>query len=248
MRYLLVRLVFRQPDWHALSSLDKYSTEIGEEGLTDALTALCVPIKDMKFDFSSPFSPRQETIPGAVVKADEKFPIPPPLSSATQMQSFLQKPSIKTSDVEIEEPVVDPSNLRFDYLFRDQTTMTVREALTRLTLPELQEISRSMKIGMKMKVRSIVCQYLVQCPYFFLFFQKEALVNAMINHATGQRILPSKLNKKPVRKDDGMMQSQLSFGQKPKCTSQMKRLREMVMEKLGTLLIPYRLLDKSLTS
>lgn len=68
----------------------------------------------------------------------------------------------------------------------------------------------------------------------------------MINHATGQRTLPSKSNKKPMRKYDGMMQSQLSFGQKPKCTSQMKRLREMVMEKLGRLLILYRLLDKTL--
>lgn len=178
MRYLLVRLVFRQPDWHALSSMDKYSTEIGEEGLADALTALCVPIKDMKFDLSSPSSPRQDTTPGTIVKAeeasgDEEFPNPPLRSSATQMQSFLQKPSIKTSDVEMEEPVVDPSNLRFDYLFRDQTTMTAREALTRLTIPELQEISRSMKIGMKMKVRIIACRCLVPHSYIFLFFRKR---------------------------------------------------------------------------
>lgn len=82
----------------------------------------------------------------------------------------------------------------------------------------------------------------------FPFFQKEALINAMINHATGQRTLPSKSNKKPMRRDDGMMQSQLSFGQKPKCMSQIKWLREMVMEKLGRLLILYCLLDKTLTS
>jgi len=158
--------------------MDKYSTEIGEEGLADAFTALCVPIKDMKFDLSSPSSPRQGITPGTIVKAeeasdDEEFPNPPLRLSATQMQSFLQKPSIKTSDVEMEEPVVDPSNLRFDYLFRDQTTMTVREALTRLTIPELQEISRSMKIGMKMKVRIIACQYLVPHSYIFLFFRKR---------------------------------------------------------------------------
>jgi len=158
--------------------MDKYSTEIGEEGLADALTTLCVPIKDIKFDPSSPSSARQNITLGAIVKAeeasdDEEFPIPPLHLSVARTQSSLQKPSIRTSDVEIEEPVVDPSNLRFDYLFRDQTTMTIREALTRLTIPELQEISRSMKIGIKMKVRSIACQYLVPRSYIFFFIRKR---------------------------------------------------------------------------
>lgn len=85
---------------------------------------------------------------------------------------------------------------------------------------------------------------------YFPFLQKEVLINAMINHATGQRTLPpvekkiGKLSKKLTRKDDGLTQTQLSFGQKPKYMSQMKRLREMAMKKLGRVLIIYRLLDE----
>ncbi|KAF5358415.1 hypothetical protein D9756_001293 [Leucocoprinus leucothites] len=236
VRYLLVRLVFRQPDWHALSSLDKYSAEIGEEELAEALKTLCVPVKEMKFDVSPSPPPsteakretqeeckiKEENIVDLTSMDDEELPIPPLRLGLTQKptQISLQKPAIKTSDHEIEEPVVDPENLVFDYLFRDQSTMTVREALTRLTLPDLREIQKSMKVGTPT-------------------MRKELLINAMINHATGQKTLPSiakktgKSSQKQTRKDDGMLQTQLSFGQKPKDMSQMKRLREMALARLG---------------
>jgi hypothetical protein len=59
----------------------------------------------------------------------------------------------------------------------------------------------------------------------------------MIDHAMGQHTLPSlaksKGKKKQVPRNDGMVQTQLSFGQKPKIVSQLKRLREMAMERLG---------------
>jgi Fanconi-associated nuclease 1 len=59
----------------------------------------------------------------------------------------------------------------------------------------------------------------------------------MIDHAMGQHTLPSlakgKGKKKQSSKNDGMVQTQLSFGQKPKAVSQLKRLREMAMERLG---------------
>lgn len=155
-RYLLVRLALRQPDWHALSSLQKYSSEIGEEELEQALRTLCIPIKDMNFEQSPPPSPtlvikqadvvkKEEAAVDLTLLDDEEPPIPRMIQKPTQ--AILVKPSIKTSDQEIEEPVVDPFNLKFDYLFRDQSTMTVKEALTRLTLPDLREISKSMKVG-----------------------------------------------------------------------------------------------------
>lgn len=61
----------------------------------------------------------------------------------------------------------------------------------------------------------------------------------MINYAAGQHTLPSLTRGKKKGKDkqapkyDGMIQTQLSFGQKPKDISQLKRLREMALEKLG---------------
>lgn len=84
---------------------------------------------------------------------------------------------------------------------------------------------------------------------FLILEQKEALINAMIDHAIGQHTLPSlakgKGKKKQTSKNDGMIQSQLSFGQKPKTVSQLKRLREMAMERLG-LSYPIFLQKKSL--
>ncbi|KAJ3554977.1 hypothetical protein NP233_g12311 [Leucocoprinus birnbaumii] len=281
-RYLLVRLVFRQPDWHALSSLDKYAAEIGEDELAEALKMLCVPVKDLKLredrDSSPTASPdpgvkqeieEEDSLPSSVLPVvkqeikeedtlpppllpkakqeikeekmklkveekeiidlvsddDEEIPNPPLRLGLTQQpaqtQSFtIQKPTIKISEQEIEEPVVDPQNLVFDYLFRDQSTMTVREALTRLTLPELREIQRMVKVGNSN-------------------MRKELLINAMINNAAGQKTLPSAIAKKQSGKSgkkqayDGMVQTQLSFGQKPKDLSQMKRLREMALARLG---------------
>jgi Fanconi-associated nuclease 1 len=89
--------------------------------------------------------------------------------------------------------------------------------------------------------------------------QKEKIVNALLDHAAGQRTLPAlakhkgktkskgksayksdgmvqtqlSFSQKPLRDPDGMVQTQLSFAQNPKDVSQMKRLREMVMNKLG---------------
>lgn len=160
-RYLLVRLVLRQPEWHALSSLHKYSSEIGEEGLEEALKTLCVPVKDLKLGQLPTPSPNQVIEEEKVVKKEEEDvtdltflyggTTPPPTLrlplTQRSLQATLTKPSTKASDHEIEEPVVDPANLKFDFLFRDQSSMTVREALTRLTLPDLREISRCMKVG-----------------------------------------------------------------------------------------------------
>ncbi len=164
-RYLLVRLVLRQPEWHSLSSLQKYSSEIGEEGLEEALRTLCIPIKDMKLEeytTPSPSTPsnsegmiesqsgvkkEEEDLVDLIFLDEEEAPKPSVHTDPKATQPIFVKPSTKTSEVEIEEPQVDPSNLIFDYLFRDQSTMTVREALTRLTLPDLREISRSMKVG-----------------------------------------------------------------------------------------------------
>jgi len=43
-RYSLARLVLRKPNqWHAISSLDKYKQEIGEDGLLHAIQDLCKP-------------------------------------------------------------------------------------------------------------------------------------------------------------------------------------------------------------
>jgi Fanconi-associated nuclease 1 len=63
----------------------------------------------------------------------------------------------------------------------------------------------------------------------------------MIDHAAGQHTLPSlakdkgKSKAKLARKHDGLTQTQLSFGQKPKDISQLERLREMALRKLGKL-------------
>jgi Fanconi-associated nuclease 1 len=154
-RYLLVRLAFRQPEWHALYSLDKYASEIGQEGLELALKRLCVPIKDLAHQPTPPPSPtlalrRQEKV------KEEEDAVPslsfsdsegPPKPTLPPKPTQIFKPSTKTSDCEIEEPVVDPRNLKFDYFFRDQSSMTVRETLSRLPLPDLREISKSMKVG-----------------------------------------------------------------------------------------------------
>ncbi|KXN91395.1 hypothetical protein AN958_00657 [Leucoagaricus sp. SymC.cos] len=218
-RYLLVRLVLRQPDWHALSSLHKYSAEIGEEELEAALKTLCIPVKDMNFEPTPPSSPtpavkqeedvkeEEDLIDLTFLDGDEEQPEPTLPLGLTQnlTQPSLTIPSVKTSDREIDEPVVDPSNLQFDYLFRDQSTMTVREALTQLTVPDLKEIQRSIKVGQS-KMR------------------KEELINALIDHAAGQHTLPSlakdkgKSKWKPARGSDGMVQTQLAFGQKQRMT------------------------------
>ena len=44
-RYCLVRLVLRKPNqWHAISSLQKFEKEVGEEGLHSSIADLCQPI------------------------------------------------------------------------------------------------------------------------------------------------------------------------------------------------------------
>ncbi|KAF9447872.1 hypothetical protein P691DRAFT_705955 [Macrolepiota fuliginosa MF-IS2] len=235
-RYLLVRLVLRQPEWHALSSLHKYSSEIGEEGLEEALNILCVPVEDLKLkqlSIPSPDPIKEEIIKEDTVEKEgedvidmtslngvslEPVPCLPPTQKQTQ--AILTKPSTKTSKHEIEEPIVDPANLNFEFMFRDQSSMTVREALTRLTLPDLREISRSMKVGT-------------------LTMRKDVLINAMVDHAIGQHTLPTLAKRmekgkgKQAPKYDGLVQTQLSFGQKPKVISQLKRLRDMALARLG---------------
>ncbi|KAG6873725.1 hypothetical protein C0992_008436, partial [Termitomyces sp. T32_za158] len=45
-RYCLVRLLLRKTNvWHTLTSMEKYKKEVGEDGLTRAISVLCHPIR-----------------------------------------------------------------------------------------------------------------------------------------------------------------------------------------------------------
>lgn len=156
--------------------------------LEDTLKALCVPMKDMIFsqDSSSSLSPEikreeavkeEENVINLTLFDDEESQNPLPHLARMQnprTQGSRQEPSIKIFDHEIEEPVVDPENLVFDYFFRDQSSMTVREALTRLTLPDIKEISKTMKVGKQDWRVSVFGNFIRYCSLTSLFRKKRS--------------------------------------------------------------------------
>jgi Fanconi-associated nuclease 1 len=229
--------------------MERFTKEVGEEGLHRALADLCLPfiaptkaegteigipvkeepdIIDLSFDEED----HKQTIVDAEAGPSSLDPGPTPGSSQISMQPTLDNLS--------DYLTLDSSDPDIDFFCRDQTTMTLHEVLYKLSISELKDLVKSIRIKPR--------KFVVRLPDFYRFCiliyhlpQKDEMISALMLHASNQSILAFTSTGKGKHKvhDDGLRQTKLPFifnGSKKGRVAQKTqegRLMEMALKKLG---------------
>ncbi|KAG7448357.1 uncharacterized protein BT62DRAFT_767164 [Guyanagaster necrorhizus] len=208
-RYLLARLLCRKQNrWHSFNALHRYTSEIGEDGIRQAIAdlsaALLEPSEEAEVKVEEPeiidltFDEEEE---------DDREPVAGPSRLAT--------PQTQNTDA-VFEAVVE--NLDLTYFCKDESTMTLREILETLPADHLRALVKETRVGPK--------------------GTKESLVDALMKYSSTQASLPFESPKKKNRSrnneryDDGYRQTVLCFAVPCKETQE-QRLKEMALKKLG---------------
>ncbi|KAI9460027.1 VRR-NUC domain-containing protein [Russula earlei] len=200
-KYLLIRLCLRKPGkWHRLSSL-KYQHELGEN-ITTAIQLLCVCPKQC---FPEKHVLKQEKPEIIDLTLDEmEITKPPPALFSERPKTESGPSSVKIEGIS-EHPCGDLS-----FFAQDESNAELHELLDCLSMDELKQLAKDMKIGKAS-------------------LNRAAIESLLIKHASSQSILPSvgpraKVAKLPVK------QRRLPFIRKSQCD----HLRQMTMKVLGT--------------
>ncbi|KAI9466069.1 VRR-NUC domain-containing protein [Lactarius psammicola] len=209
-RYLFIRLCLRKPGkWHRLSTL-RYQHELGEN-IKVALDTLCAAANQ---------HPSKEP----VIKHEEREIIDLTLDDI-QSQDAMGHPaalppyhnaeagpsSIKIEDIKIED-ALQQSCEDLSFFARDHSHAELTELLECLTLDELKQLAKDMKI----KKTS---------------WNRAAIESALIKQASSQSILLfHHVHQEARAGKQSASQTQLPFVKKSQCD----RLRQMVMKVLGT--------------
>jgi Fanconi-associated nuclease 1 len=138
-KYLLIRLCLRKPGkWHRLNSL-RYQQELGEE-ITTALETLCVYPKQCPAEEHAIKQEEREIIDLTLdeMNMQSTTKSPPPLWE--QPKAEAGPSSIKIEDIS-EQPCGDLS-----YFAQDHTHAELPELLECLSLEELRQLAKDMKI------------------------------------------------------------------------------------------------------
>lgn len=177
-RYCLVRLLLRKPDrWHTEASMQKFTKEVGEEGLHRALVDLCIPfttpVKTQEMEMEIPVKEEPEII-DLTFDFDEEEDQKWAVNNAEAGPSRLdRKPILETSLIDMKPGLDDISN-RFgldftdpdiDFFCRSQTTMTLYEALNKLGTEDLKDLVKSNKVKPRKMVVRILAHHRYSCPH-----------------------------------------------------------------------------------
>ena len=138
-KYLLIRLCLRKPGkWHRLSSL-RYQHELGEE-ITTVLETLCV---HPKHDFTTEHAIKQEEREIIDLTLDEvELPITmePPAPLGGRPKAEAGPSSLKIEDIS------EQSCGSLSFFVQDHTYAELPELLECLSLEELKQLAKGMKI------------------------------------------------------------------------------------------------------
>lgn len=134
-RFLLVRLLLRKQQWHPISALSKYESELGDTGLLMGFDALCKPpdVVEQKVE-----------IIDLTMDSDDEEDVKPLHQScnADASSSADSRSHVGSSDCDETLPV-EPN---FDYYCEDERNMTLQEALERLSVEQLKDLVKKTKI------------------------------------------------------------------------------------------------------
>ncbi|KAH0583471.1 hypothetical protein H2248_009100 [Termitomyces sp. 'cryptogamus'] len=225
-RYCLVRLLLRKTSaWHTLKSMEKFKKEIGEDGLTCAIVALCKPIKaepDIKKEIKE--EPELNKMPGVEIidltfDSDEEetkpiITVTDPGPSSTKEREI--EPSFASLLQFRDEPPYEPN---FSFFLEDETSMGLEEVLKKLSNDQLRELVKETKIKPEK-------------------MNKDAIIYSLFLYASTQQPLGFDLkgsNRRNMQSRDGLKQTLLTFNgrTKAKPETQEKRLLQMALAKLG---------------
>jgi Fanconi-associated nuclease 1 len=138
-KYLLTRLCLRKPGkWHRLSSL-RYQHELGDN-IMAILEMLCVSSRPNTTEHCEIKQEEQEIIDLTLHEMDLQDAIKPPQAPLLEPKAEAGPSSIKIEDIP-EQPCGDLS-----FLAQDHTYAGLPELLNCLSLEELRQLAKDMKI------------------------------------------------------------------------------------------------------
>ncbi|KAK0496763.1 VRR-NUC domain-containing protein [Armillaria luteobubalina] len=122
-RYLLARLLCRKQNrWHSFNALHRYTSEIGEDGIRQAIT-----------DLAAALEPLEE----AIEEEEDRKPVAGP--------SRLPAASHTQSKDAIFEAVMEDFDL--SYFCKDESTMTLREILETLPADQVRALAKEARVS-----------------------------------------------------------------------------------------------------
>ncbi|KAJ7686535.1 VRR-NUC domain-containing protein [Mycena rosella] len=128
-RFILIRLIMRKPGrWHRISGLQKYTSEVGPDGLLDAFKQLCKPLRPDAMEVDE----QDDGIIDLTLDSDDEdaeAPAQPVAGPSNVGQHGLDLPEV-----------------RLDYFCQDENDLSILEGLRILTLDELKPLCKTMKI------------------------------------------------------------------------------------------------------
>jgi fanconi-associated nuclease 1 len=159
-KYLLIRLCLRKPGkWHRLNSL-KYQQELGED-ITTVLEMLCVYPKQCSAEELSVKQEEREIIDLTLDEMDLQSTMKSPAPLWEQPKAEAGPSSIQIEDIS-EQPCGDLS-----FFAQDHTQAELQELLECLTLEELRQLAKDMKIRSTSLNVSCVSVFVLK-PQFYL--------------------------------------------------------------------------------
>lgn len=217
-KYLFIRLCLRKPGkWHRLSSL-RYQNELGEE-ITTALGTLCVYPRQDSTEKRAVKQEEREIIDLTLDEMELETTTKPPAPLWEQPKAEVGPSSIKMEDIS-EQPCGDLS-----FFAQDHTHAELPELLECLSLEELRQLAKDMKI----RSTSLNVSYLSipVLKFSILLVQRAAIEGVLIKQASSQSILPFP---SAYPRSMATRRKRLPLVR----TSQCDRLRQMVIKVLGT--------------
>ncbi|KAF5391509.1 hypothetical protein D9757_002479 [Collybiopsis confluens] len=137
-RYILVRLCLRMPGWHTRKSLEKYISEVGIEGIDGALKELCLSVEEI-----SELGPKED------VKQEEVDEVEFIDLTGDSQDEEEHKSDVTVLNPQLPQPQITQGGL--SYLCENQTSMSLEDILSRLSVPCLKDIAKSFKPKLKSK-------------------------------------------------------------------------------------------------
>ena len=153
-RYVLVRLTLRKPNqWYCLAGLNKYKSEVGEDGIVPAILELCRPIHEVannmdvdvkQEDIKVPKQEEREIIDLTLDDSENEEDISARPITLGARTSHLHPPSHSAADFTTYfDPGPTELNLRF--LCEDERSMSLADVLERLSVKQLSDLVKATK-------------------------------------------------------------------------------------------------------
>ncbi|KAJ2913276.1 hypothetical protein MD484_g7127, partial [Candolleomyces efflorescens] len=241
-RYCLVRMLLLKPHhWYPVSALEKWTREVGPDGLLPSMEPLCRPVTEFLSPESTPVK-QEEVDPKAQANVidltmdSDDDDVKPTLASLNHAGP-IAGPSKHSDRLEDMDPFrrvlrANPGDVNLDFFCEDESVMTIEELLNRMTVDQLKRLAKQNK-----------------CSPSARKSKKSDFVESLLKNSRTQSVLgfiPKPSYKGKGKAPDSLRQTQLPFVPKksvqsylapPKggkaSQSQESRLRKQALSILG---------------